>query len=68
MKEIKDDQKQMESYVMFLDWESQYCENDWTTKCNQQIQGNPNQITNGICHTTRRKISHSLYGNTKDPK
>ena len=31
MKEIKDDQKKMERYVMFLDWKSQYCENDYTT-------------------------------------
>ena len=36
MKEIKDD-KQMERYSMFLSRKNQYCENDYTTKCNLQI-------------------------------
>ena len=33
IKEIKDD-KQMERYSMFLGRKNQYCENDYTTKCN----------------------------------
>ena len=33
---------------MFLDWKSQYCENDSTTQSNLQIQCNPYQITSGI--------------------
>ena len=33
---------------MFLDWKNQYCENDYTTQSNLQIQCNPCQITNGI--------------------
>ena len=33
---------------MFLDWKNQYCENDYTTQSNLQIQCNPYQITNGI--------------------
>ena len=40
---------------MFLGWKNQYCENDYTTKCNLQIQCNPHQITNGIFHRTRTK-------------
>ena len=40
---------------MFLDRKNQYCENDYTTKCNLQIQCNPYQITNGIFHRTRTK-------------
>ena len=40
---------------MFLGWKNQYCENDYTTKCNLQIQCNPYQITNGIFHRTRSK-------------
>ena len=32
MKEAK--HKQMEIYSMFLGWKNQYCENDYTTKCN----------------------------------
>ena len=45
----------MESYSMFLGRKNQYCENDYTTKCNLQIQCNPCQITNGIFHRTRTK-------------
>ena len=33
---------------MFLDWKNQYCENDYTTQSNLQIQCNPYQITNGF--------------------
>ena len=41
----------MERYAMFLDWKNQYCENDYTTQSNLQIQCNPYQITNGIFFT-----------------
>ena len=41
---------------MFLDWKNQYCENDYTTQSNPQIQCNPYQITNGLFYRTRRKI------------
>ena len=40
---------------MFLGRKNQYCENDYTTKCNLQIQYDPYQITNGILHRTRTK-------------
>ena len=33
---------------MDLDWENQYCENDYTTQSNLQIQCNPYQITNTV--------------------
>ena len=42
-----------------------YFENDFTTKCNLQIQCDPYQIINGIFHRTRRKKFHNSYGNTK---
>ena len=45
----------MDRYSMFLGEKNQYCENDYTTKCNLQIQCNPYQITNGIFHRTRTK-------------
>ena len=35
--------------------ENQYSENDYTTKCNLQIQCDPYQITNGVFHRTRTK-------------
>ena len=40
---------------MFLAKKNQYCENDYTTKCNLQIQCDPYQITNDIFHRTRTK-------------
>ena len=43
----------MERYIMFLDWKNQYCENEYTTQSNLQIQCNPYQITNGIFYGAR---------------
>ena len=40
---------------MFLDRKTQYCENDYTTKCNLQIQCDPYQIIKCIFHRTRTK-------------
>ena len=45
----------MERYSKFLGKKNQYCEKDYTTKCNLQIQCDPYQITNGIFHRTRTK-------------
>ena len=45
----------MDILPMFLDRKNQYCENDYITKCNLQIQCYPYQITNGIFHRTRTK-------------
>ena len=45
----------MESYSMFLGRKNQYCENNYTTKHNLQIQWDPYQITNSIFHRTRTK-------------
>ena len=57
----------MERYTTFVDWKNQYCQNDYTTQGNLQIQCNPCQITNGIFHRTRTKKSRNLYGHKKDP-
>ena len=40
---------------MFLDQKNQYCENDYTTQNNVQIQCNLYQTTNGIFHNTITK-------------
>ena len=40
---------------MFLDGKNQYCENDYTTQSNLQVQCNPYQTTNGIFHSARAK-------------
>ena len=41
---------------MLLVGKNQYCENDYTTNHNLQIQCDPYQITNDIFHRTRTKI------------
>ena len=46
---------------MFLDWKNQYCQNDYNTQGNLQIQCNPYQTTNGIFHRTRTKISQFIW-------
>ena len=58
----------MERYSMLLGWINQYCENDYTTKCNPQIQCDPYQITSGIFNTTRTKNFYNSFGNIKDPE
>ena len=68
MKEIKDDRNRWrDSPSSWTGRKNQYCGNDYTTKCNLQIQC---QITNGIFHRTRikKKKNHNSYGNTKDPE
>ena len=52
---------------MRLSRKNQYCENDYTTKCNLQIQCNPYQITNGIFHRTRTNASQFIWKH-KRPK
>ena len=39
--------------------ENQYCGNDYTTKCNWQIQCSPDYITNGIFYRMRTKKFHN---------
>ena len=45
----------MDRYSMFLGRKNQYCESDYLTKCNLQIQWDLYQITIGIFHRTRTK-------------
>ena len=52
----------MERYTMFLDWKNQYCENDYTTQSNLQIQCNPYQITSGIFKELEQKIFRFVWG------
>ena len=46
---------------MLLDAKNQYCENDYTTQSNLQVQCNPYQVTNGIFHRIRTKIIQFLW-------
>ena len=52
MKEIKEDTNRCRNTV-FMDWKNQYCENEYTTQSNLQIQCNPYQATNSILQRTR---------------
>ena len=52
---------------MLLGRKSQYCENDYITKCNLQSQCDPYQITNDIFHRENKEF-HNSYENTEDPK
>ena len=52
---------------MFLGRKNQYYENEYTTKCNLEIQCDPYQITNGIFHRTRTKNYTVLMETQKNP-
>ena len=54
----------MERYFIFLGRKNKYCENDYTTKGNLQIQCDPYQITNDMFHRTRTKIAE-IFGKHK---
>ena len=51
----------MKIYSMFLGRKTQYCENDYATKCNLQIQCDPYQITNDFFTELEEKISQFIW-------
>ena len=54
---------------MFLSRKNQYCENDYITKSNTQIQCDPYQITSGIFHRMETKnflISMEIQTKSKE--
>ena len=57
----------MERYTKFLDWKNQYCQSDYTTQGNLQIQCNPYQITSAIFHRTRTKFLNICMETQKTP-
>ena len=58
VREIEDNINRCRDYSMLLGRKNQYCENDYTTKCNLQIQCNPYQIIKGIFHRTKNFTIH----------
>ena len=52
---------------MFLGRKTEYCEIDYITKCNLQIQCDPYQTTNGIFHRTKTN-NFTIHVETKDPE
>ena len=50
--------KQMERYILFVDWKNQYCENDCTT----QSRGTRDQIANILWIMEKaRKFQKNIY-------
>ena len=60
MKEIKDDINRWRD-SMFLGRKNQYCENDYTTKCNLQIQCDLYQITMEFFTELEQKFSQFIW-------
>ena len=58
MKEIKDDINTWKDIPCF---QVGNCENDYTTKCNLQVQCDPYQTTNGIFLELEQKISQYVW-------
>ena len=58
----------MEKYTMFVDWKNQYCQNEYTTQSNLQIQCNPYQATNGIIQRLEQIISQFVWKHTQKKK
>ena len=55
----------MARYTMFLDWKTQYCENDYTTQSNLHIQCNPYQTASGIFYRTRTPQNFTICKETE---
>ena len=52
-------------YTTFLDWKNQYCQHDYTTQGNLQIQCNPYQTANGIFSELEQKILKFVWKHKK---
>jgi len=53
--------KQMESYIMFLDWKNQYCENDYTIQSNLRIQWIFVKLPRAFFTELKQKILHFVW-------
>ena len=58
----------MERHTRLLDWKNLYCQNDYATQGNPEIQCNPYQIIKNIFHRTGTKYFQSLFGGIEDPE
>ena len=58
----------MERYSMFLDWKNQYCENDYSTKGNLQIQWIPINLSMALFTELEQKQQHiTIWMETQRP-
>ena len=53
---------------MFFGRKNQHCENDYTSKCNLQIQCDPYQITKTLFTELEQQKIPNSYGSEKDPE
>ena len=53
---------------MFVDWKNQYCENDYDTESNLQVQYKLYETANGIFHKTTTKNFTICVETQKTPK
>ena len=51
----------MEKYIVFMDRKNQYCENEYTSQSNLQIQCNPYQATNRFFTELEQIISQFVW-------
>ena len=58
----------MERYSMFLGRKNQYCENDYTTKCNLQINEIPIKLPMAFSLELEKKKWSSHHSQQKSPK
>ena len=55
----------MDIHALFLDWKNQYCDNDYITQSNLQIQYNPCKFTNSIFTKIEQKILEFVWKHKK---
>ena len=58
---------QMETYIMFLDWKSQHCQN-YGIQVIYRFNAMSIKLSIALFSQNQNKIFYNLHGKTKDPK
>jgi hypothetical protein len=56
MKKETKEKRRWKRLAIFMDWQNQYCENDYTSESKLQIHGNPHENSNVIFQRNRKFI------------